>query len=101
VVGVVIVEYKHVIGKEKSDLKLLLNKLKSKGFTIRWDHLRRRYNVRRRIDNEEIHIIIRKKRSEWIAVLHVDIIKSDFPSMVHVMSRDKNKINHLGRLIFS
>jgi hypothetical protein len=93
-------EYKHVIGKEESDLKLVLAKLKSKGFTIRWEHFKGRYSIRRRINNEEIHIIIRRKRSEWIAVLHIDIIKSDFPSMVHVMSRDKNKINHFGKLIF-
>jgi hypothetical protein len=94
------VDYRHVIGKEKEDLNPVLDKLKRRGFAVRWDHLSGKYNARRRINNEEVHVIIMKKGSDWVATLHIDIIVCDIPNPLHRTSKDKNKTNHWGKLLF-
>lgn len=94
------VAYRYVIGSKKEDLNRVLDKLKKRGFAVRWDHLFGKYNARRRVNNEEIHVIIKKEGSDWIAMLHIDLIICDIPNPVHRTSQDKNKTNYWGKRLF-
>lgn len=93
--------FKYVIGEKNEKLDRCLDYLKGKGFSIRWDHIKKVHNARRRIsDKNQIHIIIKKPGKKWLAYLHVDEVIEDFPHLIHRAVRNKDEIEKWGVRIF-
>lgn len=90
--------YKHTLGK---NVELALTHLRAKGFMVRWSYIKQAYDCRRRVGQNDIHIVIKQKRGVWEAKLHLDeIIAEGGAVTAHRVLHDSKLVEKIGKSIF-